>query len=298
MDLTVTGDLTVKGESDLDGMLTCRSNSFFTGFLRVGALAGVGFNVLEIAQINQDLTVGGDSTLTGNLVVNGANGVMVEGPVVVNDILRTNTPHGIVCGGELQVAQDATLQETLTVQGDVTAEADVTVQGQLNFSQTDFDSAGIFQVLSIPNNLRTWTVEIPSFAAGSNATDGPGVSIITGSTPTNLNSTTDTSRFSIDPNQATSLRVLKPGTYDISVSLTVTSPTTQNVFGLLSTGGGIIDGQGALVTANQYSMLHFTARREVVNAPQDIVPMISAQTAGSVALKGFRMVMRYVAERA
>ncbi len=132
MDLTVTGDLVVDGTSTLDGMITCRSDSFFTGFLRVGALAGVGFNVLEIAQVNQGLTVGGDATLsgevtvggsaavTGNLTVSGANGLFVEGPVVVDDLIRTNAPHGIVCGGELAVAQDATLQETLTVLGDVT----------------------------------------------------------------------------------------------------------------------------------------------------------------------------------
>jgi hypothetical protein len=114
-DLVVSGDLTVDGETILNDRITCRSDGFFTGFFRVGALAGVGFNVLEIAQVNQNLTVGGDSTLDGKLTVNGGEGALVEGPLVVNDILRTNTPHGIVCGGELQVAQDAVLQETLTV---------------------------------------------------------------------------------------------------------------------------------------------------------------------------------------
>lgn len=114
-DLVVTGDLLVDGTSTLNNKLTCRGNSFFSGFLRVGALANVGSSVLELVDINQDLTVGGDSTLAGKLTVNGGEGAFVEGPLVVNDILRTNTPHGIVCGGELQVAQDAVLQETLTV---------------------------------------------------------------------------------------------------------------------------------------------------------------------------------------
>ncbi len=282
MDLTVTGDLTVDGTSTLDGMITCRSDSFFTGFLRVGALAGVGFNVLEIAQVNQDLTVGGDGTISGNLTVSGANGLTVEGPVVVDDILRTNTPHGIVCGGELAVAGDATLQESLTV------------LGQLNYDTSGFNSACIFQVLSIPNNLRTWEVEVPSFHAGPNATDG-GVSIAV-NMPANFNSTTDTSRFAIDANSDTAVHVLKPGIYHITVSMTVRSATTQNVFGLLATGGGIIDGQGALVTANEFSMIHFSAYWEAPNA-QDLVPAISAQTASTVTLKGFRMVVRYLAER-
>ena len=116
-------DLTAEGTSTLDGMLTCRSDSFFTGFLRVGALAAVGFNVLEIAEVNQSLAVGttlsvaGDSTLEGKLTVTGGEGLEIAGPVVISDVLRTNTPHGIVCGGELQVAQDAVLQETLSVAG-------------------------------------------------------------------------------------------------------------------------------------------------------------------------------------
>ncbi len=140
-DLKVTGDLTVDGTSTLDGMITCRSDSFFTGFLRVGALAGVGFNVLEALQVNQFATIGGDTTLqgalavtgettlSGNLTVSGANGLTVEGPVVIDDILRTNTPHGIVCGGELAVAGDATLQETLTLQGLATLEKGAAITG-------------------------------------------------------------------------------------------------------------------------------------------------------------------------
>lgn len=43
--------------------------------------------------------------------------VSIAGPVVVDDLIRTNSPHGIVCGGELHVAQDVTVQETLSVFG-------------------------------------------------------------------------------------------------------------------------------------------------------------------------------------
>jgi hypothetical protein len=114
-DLVVTGDLIVDGTSTLNNTLKCRSDGFLTGFLRVGALANVGLSVLEGVQIKQDLSVVGDSSLDGKLTVNGGDGAFVEGPLIVNDILRTNTPHGIVCGGELQVAQDAVLQETLMV---------------------------------------------------------------------------------------------------------------------------------------------------------------------------------------
>lgn len=114
-DLTVTGNLAVKGTSAMDGSLTVRADSFVTGFLRVGALAAVGYNVLEIAQVNQDLTVSGNTTL--------------QGPLVVDDIIRTNTPHGIVCGGELHVAQDVIMQETLQVNGDCSFQGQVDIQG-------------------------------------------------------------------------------------------------------------------------------------------------------------------------
>ncbi len=62
MELVVSGDLLVEGTSTLNQRLTVRDNGFFTGFFRVGALNGVGFNVLEIAQVNQDLVVLGTAT--------------------------------------------------------------------------------------------------------------------------------------------------------------------------------------------------------------------------------------------
>lgn len=145
-DLVVTGKLTVNGTSELKQKLTVRSDSFFTGFLRVGALAAVGYNVLAIADVQGNLGVGGDTTLAGNLTVNGANGVSSLGPVIIDDILRTNAPHGIVCGGPLSVANNATLQQGLKVSGSLTVtgntttvpicllDTDLTVAGTTTFS--------------------------------------------------------------------------------------------------------------------------------------------------------------------
>lgn len=128
--LDVTGNLTVRGTSTLNKSLTLRENSFVSGFLRVGSLAAVGYNVLEIAQVNQELTVTGNCTFQSALAVLGQ--VDIAGPLIVDDLIRTNTPHGIVCGGELQVAQDATLQETLTVQGNGIFQSALAVKGQVD----------------------------------------------------------------------------------------------------------------------------------------------------------------------
>lgn len=145
-DLVVTGKLTVDGTSDLKQKLTVLSDSFFLGFLRVGALAAVGYNVLAIADVQGNLGVGGDTILTGNLTVNGANGVSSLGPVIIDDILRTNAPHGIVCGGPLSVANAAKLQQGLTVKGSLAVtgnstsvpicllDTDLTVAGTSTFS--------------------------------------------------------------------------------------------------------------------------------------------------------------------
>ena len=119
-DVLVTGNLTVNGTSEMKQKLTVRTDSFFTGFLRVGALAATGYNVLAIADITQNLGVGGDTTMTGMLTVNGSAGILSEGPVIINDILRTNPPYGIICGGQLAVANVATLQQNLNVGGNVT----------------------------------------------------------------------------------------------------------------------------------------------------------------------------------
>lgn len=157
-DVVVTGNLTVKKESDFDGMITCRSDSFFTGFLRVGALAAVGFNVLEFAQVNQTLNVTGNTTMAGNLTVNGEDGLFVEGPLIVNDIIRTNTPHGIVCGGQLAVAQNAVLQAAIsvgnnaTIAGTLSVGSNATITGTLSAGATNLRrpiiAPSVFTILS------------------------------------------------------------------------------------------------------------------------------------------------------
>lgn len=119
-DVNIGGNLTVAKDTTLNGKITCRADGFYHGFLRVGALAAVGYNVLAIAFVQQDFGVGGDTVLTGNLTVNGGDGVLVEGPVIINDILRTNPPHGIVCGGVLAVADNATFQQDIIIQGALT----------------------------------------------------------------------------------------------------------------------------------------------------------------------------------
>lgn len=157
MDFTVTGNLTVDGRSTMTGMITCRSDSFFTGFLRVGALAAVGFNVLEFAQVNQTLNVLGETTLrgtasitgntvlAGDLTVNGVNGILSQGPVIVDDIIRTNPPNGIICGGQLHVAGDAFLQTNLNVAGISSFQTGVLAPLPIrNISISDANSGSLF----------------------------------------------------------------------------------------------------------------------------------------------------------
>lgn len=166
-DLLVTGNLTVDKNATVDGSMTCRSNSFFTGFLRVGALAAVGFNVLEFAQVNQTLEVAGDTTMGGSLTVNGGNGLLVEGPVVVDDILRTNTPHGIVCGGQLQVASDASLQGKLTVSG-LTTPSGGLVLGTIQVGSSDtLTASNSGQVIAIGQGASSVTTLAASLTNGT-----------------------------------------------------------------------------------------------------------------------------------
>jgi len=133
----VTGDLTVDGTAVIDDMITCRSNGFFTGFFRVGALAGVGFNVLEFAQINQTLSVGGNTTLAGDAALTTGDLLVAAGDLTV--------------GGTSALTGDVTLQGALTLAtGDLLVTAgnltvggtsaltgDVTLQGALTLATGD-----------------------------------------------------------------------------------------------------------------------------------------------------------------
>lgn len=148
-DLVVTGTLDVHETSTFDDSITCRSTAFVTGFLRVGALAAVGYNVLEIAQVNQDLTVSGNTTL--------------QGPLIVDDLIRTNAPHGIVCGGELHVAQNTVLQETLQVLGPVQANSTLTVTGKASFQ----GAVGCSGTMNPSGGLYTSLVTIGSATIGT-----------------------------------------------------------------------------------------------------------------------------------
>lgn len=74
----------------MDKSLTLRSNSFVSGFLRVGALAAVGYNVLEIAQVNQTLNVDGDLSLEGDLALAGS--------LIIDDVAISQNPYIVTCG--------------------------------------------------------------------------------------------------------------------------------------------------------------------------------------------------------
>lgn len=155
-DRLVTGKLIVDDTSDSKQKLTVRSDSFFTGFLRVGALAAVGYNVLAIADVQGNLGVGGDTVLAGQLTVNGANGIFVQGPFIVSNNLQTNTPHGIVCGGSLAVAGTTTLQQdlavsgSLTVSGPLTSVSSITATSLTVAGDTTLGNTTLLGTLSLP----------------------------------------------------------------------------------------------------------------------------------------------------
>ena len=172
----VTGDLTVDGTAVIDDMITCRSNGFFTGFFRVGALAGVGFNVLEFAQINQTLSVGGNTTLAGDAALTTGDLLVAAGDLTV--------------GGTSALTGDVTLQGALTLAtgdllvtaGNLTVGGSTVLQGELTRYQrrlidnavvgstllTQIDSGTIvrstaasgvqtFNLPSVPSNGTTFT---------------------------------------------------------------------------------------------------------------------------------------------
>ncbi len=108
-DLVVTGDLEVQGTTGMNNMATLRSDGFVSGFVRVGALACTGLTSLQASA-----SVGGS--------------LAVGGPLLVDDLIRTSASKGIVCGGELHVAQPATLQDTLSCLGGLEVAGDATLE--------------------------------------------------------------------------------------------------------------------------------------------------------------------------
>lgn len=119
MALNVTGNLIVNRGMTAQQAVTLRDNSFVFGTAQIGALAAVGYNVLE-----QDVTLTEPNPLSvgGDMSVGGPNGITMGSGSQLSSAggVLVTVPHGIVLGGQLEVSGDSVIQGAVDVQGAAT----------------------------------------------------------------------------------------------------------------------------------------------------------------------------------
>ena len=96
-DVTVTGDLRVQGTSTFVNTPFAVTDAFVAGFMRVGAFAGVGLNILEVMQVDSTSECRGILTCSGaGTGLSVTNNVSVGGNTSVTGELRSKCPTSTV----------------------------------------------------------------------------------------------------------------------------------------------------------------------------------------------------------
>ena len=129
-DLNVSGNLRVEGESTFVGATFGVQNGFVTGFLRVGALAGVGQNILQALQVDGDTDCKGAFACEGTVSCSGPGGLIVANAANVAGLLSSSSltvTNNADIGGEI-FGVACTLSNQMSCAGIINS-ADITVAG-------------------------------------------------------------------------------------------------------------------------------------------------------------------------
>jgi predicted acyltransferase (DUF342 family) len=159
-DARIAGDLTVTGSTILSG------NVLMENDLDVLGTTTLDFASISAATVQNNLDVGGDSTIAGVLTVTGSTilsgNVLMENDLNVlgtTDLALTNIEDANVLtdldvGNDVRITGNLTVTGSTILSGNVLAENDLEVLGTTDLALTNIDDANILTDLDVGNNVR------------------------------------------------------------------------------------------------------------------------------------------------